>query len=65
VVGRTGEPPRELRLLRTDTGVVVFASAGAGEDTGLADAHNLASVLVDDIREGQPHMTDVVVHTEP
>jgi cation diffusion facilitator family transporter len=65
VFHRTGQAPRELRLLRTDTGLVVFVSVGAGEDTGLADAHNLASVLEDDIREGQPHMTDVVVHTEP
>jgi divalent metal cation (Fe/Co/Zn/Cd) transporter len=65
VIRRTGEPPRELRLLHTNAGLVVFVSVGAGEHTGLADAHDLASVLEDDIREGQPHMTDVVVHTEP
>jgi len=65
VIRRTGQPPRELRLLRTNAGLVVFVSIGTDEDTRLADAHNLASVLEDDIREGQPHMTDVVVHTEP
>jgi cation diffusion facilitator family transporter len=65
VFRRTGQAPRELRLLQTDTGLVVFVSVGAGEGTGLTDAHNLASVLEDDIREGQPHMRDVVVHTEP
>jgi divalent metal cation (Fe/Co/Zn/Cd) transporter len=31
----------------------------------LPDAHELASRLEDDIRLGQPHMQDVVVHTEP
>jgi divalent metal cation (Fe/Co/Zn/Cd) transporter len=31
----------------------------------LPEAHELASRLEDEIREGQPHMQDVVVHTEP
>jgi cation diffusion facilitator family transporter len=65
VAHRTGQPPRELRLLHTDAGLVVFVSVASDEDTGLADAHDLASVLEDDIRHGQPHMGDVVVHTEP
>ncbi|MFL5861043.1 MAG: cation diffusion facilitator family transporter [Solirubrobacteraceae bacterium] len=65
VVRRTGRSPRELRLLHTDNGLVVFVSVATDEDTGLAQAHTLASVLEDDIREGQPHMTDVVVYTEP
>jgi divalent metal cation (Fe/Co/Zn/Cd) transporter len=34
-------------------------------DMALADAHELASRLEDDIRAAQPHMQDVVVHTEP
>ena len=62
---RTGRPPRELRLLHTDDGLVVFVSVVAAHDIGLPDAHELASRLEDDIRDGQPHMTDVVVHTEP
>ena len=65
VVDRTGVAPRELRLLHTDDGLVVFVSVVAGPDTPLPDAHELASRLEDDIREAQPHMTDVVVHTEP
>jgi len=64
-IERTGRPPRELRLLHTDDGLVVFVSVAAARDIGLPDAHELASRLEDDIREGQPHMTDVVVHTEP
>jgi cation diffusion facilitator family transporter len=65
VVDRTGQEPRELSLLHTDDGLVVFVSVVAARDIGLQDAHELASRLEDDIREGQPHMTDVVVHTEP
>lgn len=62
---RTGHPPRELRLLHTDTGLVVFVSVATGASSPLPAAHELASRLEDDIREAQPHMTDVVVHTEP
>ncbi len=65
VAERTGHPPRELRLLHTDRGLVVFVSVVAGPDSALPDAHELASRLEDDIRDAQPHMTDVVVHTEP
>ncbi len=65
VVDRTGLAPRELRLLHTDDGLVVFVSVVAGPDTKLPDAHELASRLEDDIREGQRQITDVVVHTEP
>ena len=65
VLQRTGHPPRELRLLHTDTGLVVFVSVATGADRPLQAAHELASRLEDDIRDKQPHMTDVVVHTEP
>jgi divalent metal cation (Fe/Co/Zn/Cd) transporter len=65
VVDRTGQEPRELRLLHTDDGLVVFVSVVAARDIGLRDAHELASRLEDDIRDRQPHMADVVVHTEP
>jgi cation diffusion facilitator family transporter len=65
VVQRTGHPPRELRLLNTDDGLVVFVSLVARPEIGLRNAHELASRLEDDIREEQPHIADVVVHTEP
>jgi divalent metal cation (Fe/Co/Zn/Cd) transporter len=65
VVDRTGHPPRELHLLHTDRGLVVFVSVVAGPDTKLPDAHELASRLEDDIREAHPQIADVVVHTEP
>ncbi len=65
VVDRTGRAPRDLRLLHTDDGLVVFVSVVAGPDTSLLDAHGLASRLEDDIRDAQPRVTEVVVHTEP
>jgi cation diffusion facilitator family transporter len=65
VLARTGQPPRELRLLHAAGGLVVFVSVVVPADMALADAHELASRLEDDIRDGQPHMQDVVVHTEP
>jgi cation diffusion facilitator family transporter len=65
VVRRTRHPPRDLRLLHTDTGLVVFVSVATGADRTLAAAHKLASQLEDDIREAHPDMTDVVVHSEP
>jgi cation diffusion facilitator family transporter len=65
VLGRTGQPPRELRLLHAAGGLVVFVSVAVPADMTLQDAHELASRLEDDIRDGQPHMQDVVVHTEP
>jgi cation diffusion facilitator family transporter len=65
VLQRTGHPPRELRMLRTDKGLVVFISVAAGRASRLPAAHELASRLEDDIREAQPEIVDVVVHTEP
>jgi cation diffusion facilitator family transporter len=65
VVDRTGEPPRELRLLHAAGGLVIFVSVAVPSDVTLPEAHDLASRLEEDIREGQPHVQDVVVHTEP
>jgi divalent metal cation (Fe/Co/Zn/Cd) transporter len=65
VLNRTGQPPRELRLLHAAGGLVVFVSVAVPADVTLPDAHELASRLEDDIRNGQPHMQDVVVHTGP
>ena len=64
-LARTGHPPSELRLLHADGGLVVFVSVVVPADMTLPDAHELASRLEDEIRAGEPHMQDVVVHTEP
>ena len=65
VLDRTGNEPRQLRLLHAAGGLVVFVSVVVPPDMPLPEAHDLASRLEGDIREGQSHAQDVVVHTEP
>jgi cation diffusion facilitator family transporter len=61
----TGEEPRELRLLRSDDGLVVFLTLGVAPDSLLSQAHARASEIEARIREAQPQIADVIVHTEP
>jgi cation diffusion facilitator family transporter len=61
----TGEPPREVRLVRTDEGLLVFVTLRVAADRTLADAHTLASKVEERIRAHLPEIADVVVHTEP
>ena len=60
-----GAPPRELRFVRTDDGLVAFLTLGLGGDASLAEAHALASAVEERVREAVPGIADVVVHTEP
>ncbi|HEX3360175.1 MAG TPA: cation diffusion facilitator family transporter [Solirubrobacterales bacterium] len=66
---RTGAPPRRLRLLATDLGLVVFLDVMASPDATLEAAHDMARRLERDIRQSRPagaaRIADVVVHTEP
>ena len=61
----TGEPPREVRLVRTDEGLLVFVTLRVSADRTLAEAHALASEAEERIRRALPEIADVVVHTEP
>jgi cation diffusion facilitator family transporter len=61
----TGRDPLELTLMHAARGRVVFLSVAVRPDMGLAEAHDLAGRLEEEIRRGQPRMADVVVHTEP
>jgi divalent metal cation (Fe/Co/Zn/Cd) transporter len=61
----TGEPPREVRLVRTDEGLLVFVTLQVAPDRTLAEAHALASEIEERIRQELPEIADVVVHTEP
>jgi cation diffusion facilitator family transporter len=61
----TGEPPRDVRLVRTDEGLLVFVTLCVAADRTLAEAHVLASEVEERIRERLPEIADVVVHTEP
>ena len=60
-----GTGPRELRLVRTDDGIVVFLTLGLGGAESLADAHGRASAIEERVRSAVPAIADVVVHTEP
>jgi cation diffusion facilitator family transporter len=61
----TGADPRELRLVRTDDGIVVFLTLGLPSAGSLADAHGRASAIEERVRGAVPAIADVVVHTEP
>ena len=65
VAEATGEPPRELRFLNTDKGLVVFLTLGLESGVTLADAHRRASAIEERVRAALPDVADVLVHTEP
>ncbi|MGH2938559.1 MAG: cation diffusion facilitator family transporter [Solirubrobacterales bacterium] len=66
---RTGAPPRRLKLLATDLGLVVFIDVVARPEATLEAAHDMARRLEQEIRrnrpEGAARIVDVVVHEEP
>ena len=62
---RPGADARELRIVRTDEGNVVFLTLGLGGAGSLADAHGRASAIEERVRRDVPAVADVVVHTEP
>jgi cation diffusion facilitator family transporter len=62
---RTGSPPRELRFLQTEDGLVAFLTLVLDPASALADAHARASEVEQEIRQALPDLADVSVHTEP
>ena len=64
VTDATGQPPRELRFLRTDDGVVAFVTLVLDPQSDLAEAHSRASEIEEEIRHAVD-VSDVIVHTEP
>ena len=60
-----GGAPRELRLLRTEKGVVAFVTLGLDPGSTLAEAHARASEVEERLRRARPDVADVIVHTEP
>jgi cation diffusion facilitator family transporter len=61
----TGEPPRELRFLHTDDGLLAYLTLCLDPSTSLAAAHARASEIEERIRRERPEISDVIVHTEP
>jgi divalent metal cation (Fe/Co/Zn/Cd) transporter len=64
VQNATGRPPRDLRFVRTPEGLVVYVALALDPASSLADAHDRASAIEEQIRAAVP-VADVVVHTEP
>jgi cation diffusion facilitator family transporter len=62
---QTGMVERDVRLLPTDAGVVLFITVPVGATASLAHAHQVASELEENLRQRMPEIADVVVHTEP
>jgi divalent metal cation (Fe/Co/Zn/Cd) transporter len=60
-----GEPPRDVRLVRTEEGLLAFVTLRVPAERTLAEAHGVASEVEEQIREQLPEIADVVVHTEP
>jgi divalent metal cation (Fe/Co/Zn/Cd) transporter len=58
-------PPRELRFLQTDEGLVAFLTLGLDPRVPLSEAHAQASRIEERIRLERPEIADVIVHTEP
>jgi cation diffusion facilitator family transporter len=56
---------RDLRLLPTPEGDVLFITISVGATASLTTAHALASQLEEKLRQALPSIADVVVHTEP
>src|SRR6476659_6318582 len=61
----TGKPPRQLRFLRTDDGLVAFLTLALEGTSRLDEAHSRASEIEERIRRERPDIADVIVHTEP
>jgi divalent metal cation (Fe/Co/Zn/Cd) transporter len=61
----TGTPPRAVRFLHTDEGLVVFLTLVLDPAGSLAAAHATASSVEQQIRSAVPGVAEVIVHTEP
>ncbi len=61
----TGVPPRAVRFLHTDEGLIVFLTLALDPAETLAAAHATASSVEEQIRAAVPGVADVIVHTEP
>jgi cation diffusion facilitator family transporter len=65
VLAETGRPPRELRFLESDEGLLVFLTLGLDASAPLAEAHARASAIEERIRRDLPGVAEIIVHTEP
>jgi cation diffusion facilitator family transporter len=62
---QAGTRARDVRLLPTDAGIVLFITVPMTATESLAHAHQIASDLEEVLRQKMREIADVVVHTEP
>ena len=60
-----GGPPRAVRLLRTDEGLLAFVTLRLDPGQTLAAAHDRAGEVEVRLRAEHPEIAEVIVHTEP
>lgn len=65
VTDEMGKPPRSMRMLETDDGLVLFLTLAFDPHTELSAAHQRASAVEERIRSERSNIADVHVHTEP
>jgi cation diffusion facilitator family transporter len=65
VLETTGFPPRSVRFLRTDAGVIAYLTLGLDGTSTLAVAHAHASEIESRLRSEAPEIAELIVHTEP
>jgi len=65
VAGRTGRPPRDVRLRRDERGLVALVTVVLPSHAGLGDAHAVATEIEHELRRRAPAVVDAVIHTEP
>ena len=61
----TGAPPRAIRFLHTDEGLIVFLTLALDSPRSLSAAHETASSVERRIRGALPSVAEVIIHTEP
>ncbi len=61
----TGSEPRELRFRATEQGLLAYLTLALPPQTTLVAAHDLASLVERRVREENPRIFEVIVHTEP
>jgi divalent metal cation (Fe/Co/Zn/Cd) transporter len=60
-----GRKPREVEVLPSEIGSVVFLTIPVEPEASLSEAHRLAGELEEALRQELPELAEVVVHTEP
>ncbi len=61
----TGAPPRSLRFVSTEEGLVVYLIVALDPESPLAEAHKRASEIESSVHRSCPGIKQLIVHTEP